>query len=374
MTKKMMMFLLALMLCAAMVCSGTAEDGLGRTWDRDSMNHWNLLENGEATDVEAHDLEDAVYAVCSVCGTEIWRFENGGADVSNYNDHEDLVRLTSYDELGEMLYDNVFEYAYDEAGNKLFEKQYDNGVFIAESVFAVNAQGEHHVVWAATYYDDGTVGRNEYDENGNCVKAYTFDENGVVTYEETSEYALTSDGWFYYQTKSTAVMDSTVFYHEYNEYGDSLVSMIIEDDVVILNATHEYGYKDGVQLWSRDYMNGVLVGESICDEDGRVVMQTEYNEDGTSCIYTYDDNEDLAMLVWCTAEGEMARVENYVYTYEEDGDYYLSKATFVDGVLWKEEYFGVDEDGFTFTAVEVLYDEEGNATTYEYNAMDEDDE
>lgn len=259
-------------------------------WERDAKEHWHVLESGERADVEAHAMEDIL---CTVCRSEIWTFDDGSADISNYNEYEDLIRSTYYDENGMVSYDCAFDYGYDENGVKLWEKQFANGRFVGETVYAVNAEGENHPVWTNAYYDDGTSARNEYDEHGNVVKAFTYDVDGTVNYESTSEYALNADGW-YYEVRTTANMSGTIFINEYNEYGDWTYLYIVEPDgTVVSDTVFEYVYEDGMKVFSRQYSEGALSLESYYNEWGELVKEIEYLEDGTSIVHEFGEEGNL---------------------------------------------------------------------------------
>ena len=258
-------------------------------WQRDAKEHWRVLESGEKTDVGAHEVPEDEIA-CSVCGSEIWIFEDGCADVSNYNEYYELVWATSYEADGSIAYENVFAYEYDEAGNKLWEKQFDGTVLVAHTVYALNENGENHPVWSEVYYDDDTWSRNEYDANGNCIKAYSFAADGAIDSETTMEYALDEDGW-YYQTKEVTLMEGATFITQYNRYGDSISFYLEEaDGTVVFNSTREYEYVDGEKAVVRYYDNGVLTSESFYEDGYGPVKEIIYLEDGTTEVYLYDED------------------------------------------------------------------------------------
>lgn len=285
------LLLLVFMLpCASMAETAVDADIPVFEWERDAKEHWHVLENGEKADAAPHVMQDVF---CEVCDSEIWVFDDGWADVSNYNEYGELTRSTSYDDTGAVSYDCVFAYGYDENGIKLWEKQFENGWFAGEMAYAVNADGENLPIWSVTYYDDGTSGRIEYDGQGNAVKSFTYDADGTVTYESTSEFALGSDGW-YYEAKTTAIMDGTVFTEERNEHGDWTYASIIESDGTVVSETvFEYVYQDGVKASCKQYESGVLTMESYYDEWGRLVKEIEYLEDGSTLVYEFDEEGNL---------------------------------------------------------------------------------
>jgi YD repeat-containing protein len=259
-------------------------------WERDEKNHWRVLESGEKAEEAAHTMEDVL---CTVCGTEIWLFEDGCADLNNYNEQYDLLRSTSFDENGAVVYDNAFAYGYDEQGCKLWEKQYESKKLVAQTVYQVTAEGASLPVWSETYFEDGTWGRNEYDAYGNCVRLYSYNADGTVLSEESCEYAETDFGW-YYMTKSTVNMEGTIFIGEYNEYGDRTRSYIAEPDgTVLFDTVFIHEYEEGILVSSKNYESGVLSWETYYNADGMIIQEIEYLEDGSIIVYDYDEEGNL---------------------------------------------------------------------------------
>lgn len=289
-----------IMLIATLLAAGSAE-AAGRddapaypafAWERDALRHWQMKEDGTKTDAQAHAVDEESM-ICAVCKTEVWLFEDGSADLNNYNEQGETVRYTSYDEAGEIIASGAFIYEYDEDGNKRHEYQFENGLFVAQTAYALGEDGENHPVWSETYYDDGTWARNEYDSHGNCIKAYTYDVNNAVEVETTTEYALNADGWFY-EAKSTTNMDGAIFISEYNQYGDKTYSYIYDPaEGTVFETKRVYEYRDGQKLNCKQYEKDVLVMETLYNEDGGTVKEIEYLEDGTTVVYEYDEDGEL---------------------------------------------------------------------------------
>ena len=261
-------------------------------WERNAHSHWQLQADGSQTAAQKHDIDEETM-ICVVCGTEVWMFDDGSADLTNYNEQGETVRSTSYDENGEITSSVAFIYEYDEDGNKTREYQFENDLYVAQTVYALNEEGENHPLWSESYYDDNTWARNEYDNYGNCIKAYTYDENDAVTAEITSEYALNDDGW-YYEAKSTTLMEGATFISEYNQYGDKTYTYIHDPvEGVLFETRRVYEYKDGQAVSCKQYEKDVLVMESFYDEYGGTVKELEYLEDGTVIVYEYDEDGNL---------------------------------------------------------------------------------
>jgi len=282
----MLLVMLLMLPCAAMA----DEEYPVFEWERDAKTHWRVTEAGEKAEEAPHVLEGVL---CLVCGTEVWLFDDGSADLSSYNDQGELLWYASFDSAGEKTGEGAYSYEYDEAGSKVRECQYENGMLVAQTVFAMGEDGEIRPVWSESYYDDGTWARNEYDGHGNCIKAYTYDANNAVTSETTSEYALNTDGW-YYEAKTTTILEGTVFIREYNEYGDWVSNYIEEPDgTVVSDMMFVYEYEDGVKVSSWNYESGVLAWETHYNADGMILQEIEYLEDGSIIVYDYDEEGNL---------------------------------------------------------------------------------
>lgn len=293
--KKFVGLLIVLLMMVTGVCAASRDDAPAYPvfdWERDARSHWQLQADGSKTDAQAHDLDEESM-LCTVCGTEVWLFDDGSAELTNYNEQGETVRSTSCDENGEATSSVVFIYEYDEVGNKTREYQFENGVYVAQSVYALNEEGENQPLWSESYYDDNTWARNEYDAHGNCIKAYTYDENDAVTSEITTEYALGDDGW-YYEARSTTVMEGATFISEYNQYGDKTYTYICDAAQGVLFETRRvYEYKDGQAVYCKQYEQDVLVMETFYDESGNTVKEIEHLEDGTVIVYEYDEDGNL---------------------------------------------------------------------------------
>lgn len=281
--------LLLILLLTLTLCCAAAETP-APIWERDAKTHWYVTASGEKTEKAPHVLEDIL---CTVCGTEVWVYEDGAADLYNYSELGELLRATTVDADGWITADSVVNYVYDEQGRKLWEKQYEMGRLAAQTAYAVNEAGESLPLWSEAYDADGAWGRNEYDEAGNCIRLYAYDAQGHLTSEEVCEYAQDADGW-YYMTCSTVRMEGTVFINEYNQYGDWTRSYIEEaDGTVVSDTVFVHEYQAGVKRSSRTYDAGVLVWEEQYDENGMTVREIEYLADGSVNVYEYDETGEL---------------------------------------------------------------------------------
>lgn len=263
-------------------------------WERDAVNHWQLDETGAIIVMEPHTLDEML--LCTGCGSEIWLFEDGYADVNNYDEYGNLLRYTSFDANGTVLTDIVHAYEYNQDGIVLVDREFYNGVFISITQFTVNENGEQIPVITTTYNEDNTVSVNEYDDFGNVVRSYVQDEQGVITVETISEYLQDDDGWFYEAKNTTRFIEGAVFYREMNQYGDTIRVLNTEaDGTVWADSVYEYEYIQGVKRVKKQYSFGRLAASQIFDEEGSLVGEAEYLEDGSKILSVYDDQGNLTI-------------------------------------------------------------------------------
>lgn len=286
---------LLLAACGQDIPAVTDPASADEVWDRDAVQHWKLDENGSKTDIADHVLDDVT---CTICGSDVWVYEDGMADVVNYDDHDNLIRYTGYDADGTVQSDMVYVYTYDANGAMTHEAMYLNGVLSEEITYRVNAEGESVRQQQSFWYEDGTTGVNEFDINDNMVKSVTYDADGKELNVVNSEFAVNEDG-YWYETKRTENNGENVLVSEFNSYSD-LISWNVYSLTGELETNHctAYSYdEDGNMLSATFYMDGVLISKAVYryDEEGwrRMESETMYNEDGSYTVYTYDENEEI---------------------------------------------------------------------------------
>ena len=337
-------------------------------WERNGLGHWHVLENGEKADIGAHSLEDLL---CTVCGSEVWLYDDLAADVYDYDEFGNLLRYSSFDTQEELIYEMVYILEYDEEGRVLNSREYVDGVLVSESAFTVSEEGESIPATQKTWYDDGTWALNEYDENGNCVRATTYDEADILTSETLSEYKMGSDGWFY-ESKTTTLMDDAVFMSEYNEYGDKIRVLNSDAGLVWSDLTYEYEYRDGEKLWCKQYDAGRLSVESVYGGDDwwHVVKESEYYDDGTAIVSEFNDVGDPVLITFLAADGTVEMTQRYEYEYDEHSTQLACKA-YVNDVLVLHTEYAANEDGWTYVARETMYNEDGTCIVCVFDENEE---
>lgn len=337
-------------------------------WECNPAGHWRMLESGEKADLGIHKLADDM--ICTVCGAEVWVYDDLSGDVYYYDDFGTLIRHTSYANDGMITYDFIRALTYDDNGHVLHALEFIDGVLFGEITYAVNADGESIPVTEYAWYDDGTWALNEFDEYGNCIRATTYDEEDNLTSETISEYKLLEDGWFY-ESKNTTRMDDAVFVTEYNEYCDTVRRQISEAGVVWTDCTYEYEYRNGQKLWCKTYEQGRLSRETVYDpEAGMPVKETEYYDDNTVIVSEFNLIGDPLSISFLAADGTLEMTQTFEYVYDEY-DSILSCKAYVNGVLVLFTEYAADEFGWTYVGRETMYNEDGSYTVVLFDANEE---
>lgn len=372
MKNKLLSIVLLLLLSMFAVCASCEEvaDATLPTfaWERNGTEHWRQLPSGEKADLGAHNI---VETICTVCGSEIYLFDDGSADVSDYNEHEDLIRYTSFDSDGNVSNAIVYTYEYDEEGNKLLSQEFSGDVLVSEISYAVGPDGEQLPVEQVTYYDDDTWSINEYDAFGNMVHGAAYDADGNVQYEEFTEYKLNTDGEYYEFSKVGLFAEGDIFYDEYNEYGDTTLTHNTDaNGNVWASEVYEYEYKDHVKLWRKHFSSGKLVTISYYAENGMTAREIEYFEGNSRMETEYNEHGDPVSIISYAADDQVESHMTYEYEYAEDLTMLISRA-YTDGKLVIQTEYTVNEDGSSYAGKETVYEADGSCIVLIFDENDE---
>lgn len=303
-------------------------------WERDGVNHWQLDASGAVINQGAHDSNDGEW-ICSVCGSEVIDWGDGSCSVTNYDAYGNTLRYSSY-ENGELTYDSVHALVCNEEGIVTKDEEYVNGVLYGRSFYVVDAEGMQLPAGSTFWNDDGTTSVNEYDMFGNCVRAVVYEADGSISVEIKSDFEMGDDGWFFECSTETVFASGDRFYNEMNMYGDTVRSIYSTADVVWKDSRYEYKYADGMKLWCGQYESGGLVFESFYDEDeGLVVKEIEYLEDGGTVVCLYNEQTDMISATTYAADGTVVTETTYECFYDEDMNLEEVR-TYIDGVLQEE--------------------------------------
>lgn len=315
----------ALLLSFLTSCTGNSDDHIHTAtgaWECDAKEHWHVCEDGTKLDIAAHTLNDM--DICEVCNTRIIDLGDGSFDIDRFNEYDDIVFSASYDSNGQITHECRYELEYDENGHKTHEKHYDDGILCDETYYTFR-EDDIYPVKNISYQPDGFRFVNEYDENGDNVLAYGYDENGEESYRVLTEYAESDDGERY-ESKQTEYdyENDCIYISEYNALGDQIGRKICTmDGTVTTDNRYEYGYdEDGHKTSQKEYLNGTLVFEILSYgfyedeeysmrypkitidyyEDGSKSM-TDYEADGSHIVTEYDANGNLTKTTSYDAQG-----------------------------------------------------------------------
>ncbi|MBO5778407.1 MAG: hypothetical protein J6R82_02450 [Clostridia bacterium] len=174
-------------------------------WLVDRVNHWQLCACGEIIEKAAHTVEDEV---CTGCKAQVTTLNDGTVFVYQFDEHENALLCLTYDSDGKIMCKQIGEftyhehgwllselytiydydadststtkedYTYDEKGNRLTEKQYEDGKLTYECEFALDADGEEYTSKDIWYEEDGSKVVTEYDEEYNVLSEVWYDANG----------------------------------------------------------------------------------------------------------------------------------------------------------------------------------------------------
>lgn len=198
-------------------------------------------------------------------------YEDGTKLVAEYNQYEDIVTRVMYDANGAVVYEERYEREYNEEGDPLWEKEYEDGVLIREIPYYISGSDED-MSWRCPgktidYYEDGTKLVTEYNENGDLGKEITYNADDSVESTVTYTYELVEDG------------EWTV-----EEHGKWNLIKAYEDGVLISETRHKVSSEG---WWT--YKAQVI----------------EYYEDGTKTVSEYDENQELVSETTYDAAGNV---------------------------------------------------------------------
>lgn len=311
MHKKYQYVLLSCALAAALLsgCAGGHTHEASDTWEVDCDRHWRpCTECGKAMEESAHTLDDAY--TCTVCGAQIIELDEGKS-LSLFNENGDPLKLADYDADGNLITETVYTYEYDADGVLIRSTATTDGVLTEESTYTAE-NGESVLKQNVSYTDDGSKTVNDYDENGNCVHMVCYEKDGSVSFESTSEYALTADGEWYESKCTETQADGSKTVSTFAENHDQLSATFYEaDGSVLYKYTWERTYdENGNWKTMKHYSDGVLITDTVfatvTTEDGSVTYPqtvTEYAEDGSRTVTVYDENENVLSETHYDANG-----------------------------------------------------------------------
>ncbi|MBD5453147.1 MAG: hypothetical protein HDR30_02320 [Lachnospiraceae bacterium] len=279
---------------------------------------------------------------------------NGDGDIFSYKeceyDEAGHVTKEEYQDFAERIeYYYTYQYRYNEAGDIEKKICYDEDGSISYWCEYQNDEAGHELS-ELTYGTDGIYRRSEqkYDKNGNEIRV-TY----IVDGEVTMQLEFSRDEWGNVTEERGRSLakewDTNTYEYEY--------------ETVYVPSRQ---YTQAVVVNKKEYHDGALTTETVCDRAGNKTKRTWYNSDGSIerwAEYQYDENEKMIKEVRHDGDGSIYVQNKYTYdnvgnlmVYESASDDHNSKETY--------EY---DEAGDMIRFVEYFDDDLYRRTEYEYD-------
>ena len=106
--------------------------------------------------------------------------EDGSVTVSEYDPDGAWATETEYDAAGNAIYDQRYEYDYDDNGNLVGARFFVDGRLSEESSYTVNAEGVTETEQVTMHFEDGGKLVSEYDKDRNLLNETLYDADGNV--------------------------------------------------------------------------------------------------------------------------------------------------------------------------------------------------
>ncbi len=331
------------LLCMLMMTAFTACHSHNPQWKIDKESHWKECECGEITEMGEHSFEADI---CTVCGAERKTEDGILTDMGVWNDYGDWTQWLYFDEEGNLTGESSVEYTYDENGNKLTDKLYEDGQFVSSGEYEYGSEGMTFKKYETEQYEDGSKCVYEYNESGDSLGYVLYDEDGNMAESYRTEYVTDKEG---------NLLGEKVYENEH-----------LSQEIKYASASNE----------EEDY----LYAEEVAT----------YSEDGSKFVEKYDENGDIIAELSYDAEGKKVYEYDLEYFYDEDGNH-VSTEKRQDGVLKQEVIYEYDEEGnltsektyegdrlikeiqyaeaeyFFYEAKVITYNEDGTTTVEEYD-------
>lgn len=303
-----------LIVCAILASAMTACVGHSHTesadWAADASRHWKLCSGcEEKLQFVEHTLDEDGH--CGVCNSDITVFEDS-VRVITCDAEGNVIAVERYDNDGNPLSKNWEERLYDENDCLIEEQYYVNGMLNNEVKYTV-VDGESIPVKYTECSEDGTMLVREFDVYGNELSAVSYDAEGNVSWQTSSQYAHTINGDWYLLSYTQVEADGTKNVVIYTEYGDTASDITLDaEGNIVTDYAWEYTYVNGIMTSEKSYENGVIYSEInykvLNGEDGPysyVETEISYNDDGSRCACVYSESGELIGMTSYDADGNV---------------------------------------------------------------------
>lgn len=161
----------------------------------------------------------------------------------------------------------------------------------------------------------------------------------------------------------------------WNEYGDWVQWIYYDEEGNVTGeSTAEYTYdKEGNKLTDKLYEDGQFVssGEYEYDSEGMTFKkyETEQYEDGSKCVYEYNESGDSLGYVLYDEEGNVAESYRTEYVTDKNGNL-TGERTYENDTLSQEIKYASgknEEEEFLYAEEVAAYSEDGSKTVEKYD-------
>ena len=266
------------------------------------------------------------------------------------------------------------EYEYDEQGNQIKAVSYDESGNI-ESRLKYEYDGQGNQTKRTSYDESGNIegwSEHEYDGQGNQTKITYYAENGNI--KSRSEYVYDTQGnktkeVFYDENGNIKSWSE----YEYDAQGDKTKSVDCDENGNIVNGYEHVYDAEGNEIKYVSYWDGKINSwsEYGYDGQGNQTKKVSYDESGnieSRSEYEYDGQRNQTKEVSYDENGNIRSW--FEYEYDSQGNQTKMALYNPSGISWWEEYeydtqgnmkgVSYDANGNITDWGEIEYDSEGN--------------
>ena len=250
----------------------------------------------------AHKLDEDNF--CEGCNSSIYVEDDGSCNITTYDEHGSMKSDIYYDANGNVHTEIIYENEYDENGNEVSCKTYENGILIHETHYETIETDElhaHYITQSIDYDEDGRTVTIYADTMMNAQSVTVYDADGNVVTQTTYQYTKDEEDRI---LSCVCFIDGTIA-EEYEGFVDAedcfryYYNRLYDNGELVEAYTYEYDINsEGLILGQLQYYNDVLNYECryAVNEDGwtYLISETYYDADGTVTEeYNYDQDGNI---------------------------------------------------------------------------------
>lgn len=188
--------------------------------------------------------------------SDIYYYDDGSNLAFEYDESENLIKEGFYTAEGATIYVNDHKYEYDENGQVISYKAYEDGELVAQDEYKYDGNGISYA-YKKTYYADSGTTISEYDEYGHVLLELNYRDGPV---DETR--------WYYELDSEGQVLSSKRYYNAFLE--KETIGAYDDEGFVYEETVIEYLH-DGSKTVSKYDKSWELISEVSYDSSGNVI-------------------------------------------------------------------------------------------------------